>query len=395
MPYSIFHDLRVLRQAHIIARRSKRSKNAIVKFEMAETENLLKLQQEMRDKTYKQGGYFHFMVQEPKKRQIQAIPYRDRIIQHILCDHVLTPFFTPKVIYDNTACIKGKGQHFAAHRLKEFMWKFWNQHRLDGWFLKCDILKYFPSLPHDVIKKQIGDKIEDPDIHELFNTIIDSYVTPDDFLDKYNIPRTQKKFVKGVGFREIPIKRGVPIGNQTSQTIGMYYLNSIDRFVKEKLRVKYYVRYMDDFILLHHDREFLVNALAQIREKLAKELKIQLNDKTQMFPVKNGVKFLGLHFYIKPEGTVVTKIQQRTVKSFKSRVKLINKYYPNPYLDKGKARSILASYNGHFKHTNSHGKVKQLGRKINKQIKADIYKQDPKERRNEIQTALFAPLEDL
>ena len=354
-PYSIFHDFEVLQHAHVVARRSKRSKNAIVKFEMYELENLARLQQEMRDKTYKQGGYFNFFVKEPKLREIQAIPYRDRIIQHILCDHVLTPYFTKRVIYDDTACIAGRGQHFAMRRMKGFMRAFHAQHGMDGWFLKCDILKFFPSLPHDVIMRTMGDKIADPDVRALFETIINSYRTPDAFLDRFNIPRTQKKFVKGRGFVDTEIVRGVPIGNQTSQTIGMYYLDPVDRFVKETLRVKYYVRYMDDFILLHHDREFLERALAEIRELCRRELKLELNDKTQILPLKNGLKFLGMHFHVQPTGHVVTKIQQRTTKRYKSAVKKINKFYPATHLSAQRATCIMSSYRGHYGHTDSRG----------------------------------------
>jgi hypothetical protein len=365
--YSIFYDFEILRRAHHVARRCKRTKIPVAKFELNEIENISKLQNELKSHTYSVGGYHSFIVTDPKRREIQAIPYRDRIVQHILCDEILTPYFSRRVIYDNTACLFGKGQHFAARRFKTFLKSFWHAHRDDGYFLKCDILKYFPSLSHTVIKRQISAHIADKDIKNLFNSIIDSYQTPETFLKKYNIPTIERKFIPHVGWRMTQILRGVPIGNQTSQTIGMYYLDPVDRFVKETLRVKHYIRYMDDFILIHHDRDFLVGALEQIRKICRDELYVELNDKTQIIPMSRGVKFLGSHYYFTPRGKVVNRVSNRTRRKFKKRIKQINENCPKTISQKY-AKSVLASYHGHFKHTSSRG----AAAKIKQSLRVDI-----------------------
>lgn len=383
-PYSIFYDIDIIKRCHHVARKNKRTKSVVVKFEMNEADNLLQIQQQLREKTYRVGKYRNFRIYETKPRVIQALPYRDCVIQHILCDMVLMPYFERKIIHDNTACIKGRGQHYAVNRMEGFLRRFWHQNRMEGYFLKCDIKKFFPSLSHDVIKELMSSKLADPDVRWLFDMIIDSYQAPKEFLDKHNIPQYESKFIKGVGWRKVKIPRGVPIGNQTSQIIGVYYLNPLDRFVKEVLGVKYYIRYMDDFVLVHHDRAFLENCLVRIREFLFKKLKIYLNDKTQIFPMKNGVKFLGQHFYLNERGQVVIKMAARTTKRFKSKVRFINKYHE--CLPDDVKRSSIASYKGIFKHSNSRGKAKQISERCNVKI--------PKGK-NCVKDLVMLPLEEL
>jgi len=349
-----------------VARKNKRTKSVVVKFEMNEADNLLKIQEQLVNKTYRIGNYRNFRVFETKPRVIQALPYRDCVIQHILCDVVLMPYFERRIIHDNCACIKGRGQNYAVKRMRVFLKSFWHKKRDAGYFLKCDIKKFFPSLSHEVIKELMSSKLADLDVRGLFDLIINSYQAPKEFLDKHNIPRHENKFIKGVGWRKTKIPRGVPIGNQTSQIIGVFYLNPLDRFVKEVLGVKYYIRYMDDFVLIHHDRAFLEDCLVQIREFLQRKLKIYLNEKTQIFPMKNGVKFLGQHFYLNQSGQAVVKMAARTTKRFKSKVRFINKYHE--YLPDDVKRSSIASYKGIFKHTNSRGKAVQIAEGINVKI---------------------------
>ncbi|MCL2846383.1 MAG: RNA-directed DNA polymerase [Firmicutes bacterium] len=352
-PYSTFHDFNVVKRAHEVARLGKRSKSCVVKFEMAEPEHLTYLQIQLLTKTYQMGQYFSFVVYEPKPRKIQAVPYRDRIVQRLMCDHVLVPYFTQKIIYDNCGCVKGRGQHYAVARFKKFMGRFWHQHRRNGWFLKCDIAKFFPSFSHDVIKAAMSSHITDPDVRKLFEHIVDSFHTEQAFLRKHNIPTHEDGKI---------IPRGVPIGNHTSQIIAVFYMNPLDRFLKEHLRIRNYIRYMDDFVIIHHDKEYLQNVLGQIRNFLRTELKLELNAKTQIIPIKNGVKFLGRQFFLDDNGRVIVRVIKRTARRFKSCIKRINKYHAD--MEPSQIRSAICSYIGHFRRTNSRGKAAQIKRHL-------------------------------
>jgi len=361
-------DFDLLHKAHLAARRCRRAKHEIIKFELDLCSCLTKLLYQLNTKSYQVDPYFSFSILDPKPRVIYALRYKDRIVQHLLCDNVLEPYFSKKIIYDNAGCVKDRGQHFALKRLKKFLKSHYHKHGIKGYFLKCDIAKFFPSLSHEIIKKNMSSHLNCPDIKNLFNQIVDSFTTPKNFLTKHNILQFEKIFVPNVGFRMKEIKRGVPIGNQSSQLIGMYYLDPIDRFIKEKLQVKHYIRYMDDFILIHHDRAFLKNALISIKEKLSKELKLTVNKKTQIVPIKNSITFLGNRIIVKDNGSIINRIIPRTIKKFKLAVKKINKsaILQKPNFDTiFKARATTHSYKGHCKHSASKGKSIQVAKKLN------------------------------
>jgi retron-type reverse transcriptase len=295
--YKILCDFQKLYAAHIAARRGKRGKVEVIDFEMNLAQNLCRLQSELIDRTYTQKGYNHFKIYEPKERAIFAPRYSDRVIQHCLCDNVLMPTLEPRLIYDNAACRKGKGTHFALDRLSGFMQQFYKKHGTEGYFLKCDIRKYFENINHTVLKNKLNKVFNDSEVHTLLCHIIDSFETA---------PAT-----------------GLPLGNQTSQWFALYYLDDVDRLIKEKLRIKYYSRYMDDFILLHPDKDYLRKCLMAIRELCKNELKLDLNEKTQIFPLRNGVDYLGWHFYLSDSGKVIRKLRTSNKRSLKKRIKKI------------------------------------------------------------------------
>ena len=401
-PYSIFTDMSVLNMAHNMARKAGRGKNSIVKFEWDLLGQLARLQRQLINKTYRLAPYFRFHVFEPKPRIIYALEYRDRIVQHVMCDNILEPYFSSKIIYDNAGCVKKRGQHFAVKRLKKFLKCHYHTYGKTGYYLKVDIKKFYPSLSHEVIKNSMSNLIVDEDVKNLFNLMVDSFETPVEFLIKNGVPVYEGDMDKNMDYfstlakatsclREhnaqqlqiachcerseviqnistlTPIKRGVPIGNQTSQIIGMYYLNPIDRLVKEKLGVKHYIRYMDDFILVHRDREFLKSALEQIKQKLWTDLKLVVNNKTQIAPLKNGINFLGNRVVLTDKGRAYNRIVPRTVKKFKMIIKKFNK---DPDLfEADKIKSTIASYKGHFKHSVSKGKATKIAKRLNVSVK--------------------------
>lgn len=227
-------------RAHARGRKCKRDKKPLVRFETDMLYHLYELFDEMSNGRFKLGKYQYFIVYEPKIREIQTQPYVKRIMQHLLCDDVLAPYFTKKSVTDNCVCQKGKGEHFALKRFEGMLKKHINKHGVNGYFVKCDVLKYFPSLPHDRLKEIFCTEIADGKLRALVEYIIDSYETSPEFLQRYGIPPVSGG--KSTG-------RGIPIGNQTSQIFGMFYLDALDRVIKEKLRVKVYSRYMDTWCL--------------------------------------------------------------------------------------------------------------------------------------------------
>ncbi len=184
------------------------------------------------NKIYKVGTYKQFKIYEPKERIIEALPYKDRVVLMALCSNIIEPKFERRLIYDNVACRKGKGTDFGIKRLEKFLHSYYKKFKTNqGYVLKCDVRKYFQNIDHTILFNKLKKEKFDEDEIWILKLIIDS-----------------KNQENGVG---------LPIGNQTSQWFGLYYLDEIDRLIKEKLRIKYYVRYMDDMILLHNDKEYL------------------------------------------------------------------------------------------------------------------------------------------
>ena len=216
-----------LYKAHIKGRLSKRDKKSIVKYKMELMSNLYELYERIQSGNYHIGAYKRFIVYEPKKRQIQTLNYYDRIVQHVLCDNLLMPYFSKRAVLDNCVCQIGKGTHFAHNRLKSKLQKLVKRNKADIWCLKCDIKKYFPSLPHKNLVATFCKHILDRNLKQMIIEIINSFHTNASYLKKHNIEPLGK----------MQTERGVPIGNQTSQVFGMFYLNNLDRLVKEKLRI--------------------------------------------------------------------------------------------------------------------------------------------------------------
>lgn len=243
------------------ARRGKSSKAAVRRFEMDPEANLARIREMLAQKTYQPSPYKTKMIYEPKKRLIYILPFDpDRIIHHALMQ-VVEPIWTGLFISDSYACIRGRGLHAGSRRTMEFV-------RRNRYCLKMDISKFYPSVDHAIMFDIIRQKIKCPDTLEMFHKIIYS----------------------------IPDGKNVPIGNYTSQWMGNLYLNELDMFVKQTLRVKDYVRYCDDFCLFHDDKAVLNRTAGEIETFLADRLALTLS-KRDLFPVSRGVDFLGYRHF--------------------------------------------------------------------------------------------------
>lgn len=219
----------------------------VILYEMRLSEHIERLSYHLKGHTYRIQGYRKFRIYDPKEREIQALCYGDRIVQHSLCDNVLGPYLEKHLIYDNSACRKGKGTHFSLDRLTGFLREYNRKYGEKGYILKCDVRKYFNFIDHTVLKEKISRMALSEDVRWLLGTIVDSY--------------------------ECEPGKGLPMGNQTSQWFALYYLDGLDRLIKEKLRIKYYTRYMDDMILIHPDKNYLKECLHEMEIYLTKELK--------------------------------------------------------------------------------------------------------------------------
>lgn len=311
-----------LYQAHLKARKCKRNKKDVINFENNLSYNLWSLAEKLQNRTYNVSGYNCFTIYEPKKREIQALEYKDRVVQHVLCDLYLYPMLTRHFIYDNGACQKGKGTDFAHKRLSEFMRDYYKKHGSDGWMLKADIRQYFPSIDHSILKFMLRRVVDDRDLLALLFKIIDSY--------------------------NADTGKGIPMGNQTSQLFALFYLDRLDRLIKEQYHIKYYTRYMDDCVLIHHDKEYLKECLKSMSEFVEGELKLSFNAKTQIMPIKNGVDYLGFHFYLTDTGKVIRKLRTKSKKKYKKRMKKLKADYEEGLIEYEDIQKVLPGFKGHL-----------------------------------------------
>lgn len=302
-----------------MARKGKRYNNDVLRFTQHLERNLITIQNELIWKEFEVGEYDEFYVYEPKKRLIKSLPFKDRVVQHSL-NNVINPLLDNRFIYDTYACRKAKGTHAGADRVTHFLRK--TKRKWDKVYcLKADISKYFFNIDHDVMMRIYESKIKCKDTLWLLDKIIRS---------------------DGDGI-------GIPIGNLTSQLSANLYLNELDQFVKHRLRVKYYVRYMDDFIILHNSKECLWNLLAEVEEFLKYKLRLKLNRKTDIFPVKRGVDFLGYRIW--PTHRLLRK---KSKKKIKRRMRKYEKEYIAGTLDIEKIQRSLAGWLGHAKFANTY-----------------------------------------
>ena len=314
--------------AHKKCRRSKQHKKETISFEINLSANLAELSKKLLNKTYKIGKYKQFYIYEPKKRNIEALSYKDRVVLMAFCTNIIQPKIEKKLIYDNVACRKGKGTFFGIKRLENFLRDYFKKNKTNqGYFLKCDVKKYFQSIDHNILAQYLRKS-------GLYNE--DMW-----FIDKLLESRYSENGI------------GLPIGNQTSQWFGLFYLNVVDRLIKEKLQVKYYVRYMDDMILIHHDKEYLKLCKQEIEKCVSEKLNLKLNSKTQIGQLKNGIDFLGFRNILMKNGKILRLLRGQAKSKLKNKIKLLKKLKINNLIDNDYINVRLNAFNAHLCHSNS------------------------------------------
>lgn len=322
-----------LNAAYKNCRISKQHKGEVIRFEANLAFNLCILNKELITKKYVLGKYRKFYIYEPKERLIEALPFRDRVTIRCFCDVCLKPKIDKKLIYDNCACRKGKGTTFAIERLHTFLKKEYRKEKNNNiYFLKCDIRKYFPSINHNIL------------IH---------------LLEEINFSQEEMWMIKKLVYEQPDCASiGLPLGNQSSQWFALLYLNKIDHYIKEQLGIKWYVRYMDDMILVHRDKKYLALCKAKI-EKLCKELlDLELNDKTQIGMVKNGIDFLGYRHILTNTGKIIVKLRYTSKQRMRKHVKTVNKLYNKGIVDDEYVYIRKNAFYNHIKDTQESKKLK-------------------------------------
>lgn len=341
-----------------------KNKVKIRKYEDFYSINLSRAKKIIDDKNYVLGKYNIFLIKEPKYRIIMSQNISDKLINHVVADKILLPALDNCLIDMNIATRIGRGTHYGIRKIKQSL------RELSGeiYALKFDISKYFYNIDHEVLYDLLKKKIKDEDALKIVYEIIKS--TDNDYVNKriqflkdkelckvknMNIVDNHyKKIIKEI--ENIPLYKkgkGLPIGNMTSQIMAVYYLNELDHYIKEKLHIKHYIRYMDDGVLLSNDKEYLKYCLKKIEEMVHK-YKLKLNDKTKIINVsKEGLDFLGFRFYVW-NNKVVMKVRKDTKKRFKRKMKLIKEGKLN------NSESVIASYKGCLKWGNCYNLLKKI-----------------------------------
>lgn len=310
--YSKIYNFENLLNAYNSAKKNKRYKNEVIEFGLNLDENLIQIQNELIHHAYQPSRYREFVIREPKERLILSLPFRDRVVHQAIC-RVIEPIFNSTFIYDTYACRKGKGTLAGVKRLWYFLNKL-RQNNKEVYCLKMDITKYFYSVDHGILKTAIRKKIRCKQTLRLLDTIIDSVDNP-----------------------------GIPVGNLTSQLFANIYLSSLDHFIKETLRQKYYIRYMDDMVILSENKSELWEIFSLIKDFTEYDLKLKFNKKTQVFNVNRGIDFLGYRQF--PDRLILRKrIMRKNYRKFKKLARTAGKT---------KIDQSLASFEGLCKHCSS------------------------------------------
>ncbi len=318
-----------LMSAHKRAKDHKATKNEVIFFEFNLENNITNLLKHIYNNTYKLGQYKSFKIYEPKERIIKSLPYVDRVVHQWYIEEFIKPYIVPRFIDTTFACLEGKGTHKAVETVQKYLQICKRTHN-NFWILKCDIKKFFynidPNILFEIMKKYIDDK-------------------------------ALLRFTKLLIFesRDSQEKVGIPIGNYTSQFFANIYLNELDQFVKRKLHIHFYVRYMDDFIILANSKLECIKIKQSISNFLNNALHLELNAKSKYYPYNFGVNFCGYRIF-----ETHRLLRSNSKVKIKRNIKKWNTLYLNNQLSICTATQSLNSWIGHASHCNSYTLVNKM-----------------------------------
>ena len=333
--YESIISTRNLFEAWEIFKHNKRNRPDVEAFEKNIEREIFKLAHELRGRHYRHGPYRGFWIRDPKLRRIHKATVRDRVLHHAIFK-ILSPVFEPTFIPASFSCRVDKGTHKGVKYLAQALRAVSKNEANQCFVLKCDVRKFFDTIDHDILLDLLQKKIADTDTLNLLEEIIKSYTA-------------------GLS-RENALRRGVPIGNLTSQLFANIYMNEFDQFVKHELRVKYYARYTDDFVIISEDHAYLEILIPNIAEFLHTRLALSLHpNKVSIRKYRRGVDFLGYvalprHIMVRQntERRIFRKLRER-VKGFKAGI-----------VTKTSLLSSLNSYLGVLSHADAHEVAQKL-----------------------------------
>lgn len=327
-------DFGNLYNAYKISKRGKGFNKSRAKFEMSALDGVYQIKRLLETKSYEVGKYNTFKVYEPKERIIEAGTFKDKIVQHSLCDNVLIPALNSEFIQTNYAGQIGKGTLYGLECLRAHMFLAHQKYGYDCWIVKGDVSKYFYSINNDILKDIVRYHTKDDDVYWLCEKFIDS--------------------TKGLG---------LPLGNQISQVFALLYLSGFDHFITGELGSKYYGRYMDDFYLIVKSKEYAKYCLESMHIFMD-SLGLRLNGKTQIIPFKNGIKFCGFHTYVTENGKVIRKLTNEKKRHARKKYKKMAKLLKDGKISSDKFYSSYNSWKNHI----SYGNCIKFGYEMDKMI---------------------------
>lgn len=328
-----------------------KNKNRREKFYSYYSEHIINIKNRLESNNINLGRYNIFLITDPKCRVIMSQSIEDKIINHLIAEYLLVRVFENKYVDSMCATRINKGSSYATKLMKKYLNEIKLKHN-KFYILKLDIKKYFYSIDHNILKRILNDNIKDKKALDLLFKVIDS--TNDIYINE-QIIKLKDNRIKHLSSdklieetKQIPLyeyDKGCGIGDQTSQAFGLIYLNELCHFIKEELHIKYFINYMDDFVIIHHDKKYLFYCLEVIREKLLKNYKLDLNSKTRIYNINEGIEFLGYRYIIK-NNRVIIKIRNTTKKNLKKKMKIIKLLKKYKYINNKKYEALINSYKG-------------------------------------------------
>lgn len=300
--------------------KSKGNKKNVIKFSINLETNICNLLNELKSNKYKPSKYFSFTIYEPKERKILALPLKDRIVQQWYIEQFIKPYIISRLINDTYACIKNRGTHNAVKKIEHYM-RIMKKKYNEYYILKCDIKKYFYSIDKNILYNIMKCYISDKKLLNLTKILIN----------------------------ESNEEKGIPIGNYTSQYYANIYLSKLDYYIKQELKVKYYVRYMDDFCLLLKTKQECFLIKKKIEKYLMTHLKLELNSKSRYYKNNSGINFCGYKIY-----ETHRLLRNICKKKIKRKIIKWNKDYSLGKLDYSNLLTCWNSFISHSKHANSY-----------------------------------------
>lgn len=315
-----------------------------------------KLCDQLHDGTYKERRAKFFTITEPKRREIMSIHYRDRIYQRSLNDIAVYPQTSQSFIADNFACQKGKGTQAARDRLKEFLQSYYRKHGNSGYVLKIDIKGYYPNMSHEYAEGMLRKYLE-PETYEMARTVL----------------------------ARLPGEIGYNPGSQIVQIVGITALDGVDHYIKERLKVKYYIRYMDDFILLHSERKYLENCLSEITAKLNLQGMDINSGKTFIQKISDPILYLGFVYRLTETGKVIILADPRKIKHERKKIQRMVTLAEKGTMTKHDVDVHFKAYKAGVRYGNSRNLIYRLNRWYESLWKGQDYEQKETQHHNKTQ----------